>query len=100
MLGEADIAAMFDHLDCVDGAVDVKVGTTTVKGLRDREAMEVLGEQMPGVIAGQDTVHVQSGALPGLAPGVTVTVDGKAYVAREVLPYGDGAMTKILLRTP
>ena len=55
---------------------------------------------MPGTIAGEDFVHVQTGVLAGLSSGAAITVNGIAYVVLKVLPYGDGAMTRIALRKP
>jgi hypothetical protein len=99
-LGETDIAAMLDDLKAAGGGVDVTLGATTVIGLLDREAVELLGGEMPGVVSADEVVHVASGALPGLASGASLTVDGTGYVVLKVLPYGDGAMTRIALRKP
>jgi hypothetical protein len=99
-LGESDIAAMLADLAAAGGGVEVTLGATTVHGLLDREAVELFGGEMPAVIAADDVVHVQSGALPGLASGASISVGGIAYVVLKVLPYGDGAMTRIALRKP
>lgn len=99
-LGEADIAAILADLAAAGGGVEVSLGGVTVTGLLDREAIEILGDQMPGVIAAEEMVHVQSGVLPGLQSGAAITVGGTAYVVLKVLPYGDGAMVRALLRKP
>ena len=99
-LGETDIAAMLADLAAAGGGVDVTLGATTVTGLLDREAAELLGGEMPAVVAADEIVHVQSGTLPGLASGMPITVGGTSYVILKVLPYGDGAMTRIALRKP
>jgi len=99
-LGESDITAILVDLAAAGGGVQVTLGGTTVTGLLDREAVELLGDQMPGVVAAEEMVHVQSGALPGLQSGAAITVGGTAYVVLKVLPYGDGAMVRALLRTP
>jgi hypothetical protein len=99
-LGEADIAAMLGDLAMVGGTVAVTLGNTTVSGILDREAVEVLGDEMPGVVSDQEIVHVQTGALPGLASGASITVGGFSCVVLKALPYGDGAMTRIVLRKP
>lgn len=78
----------------VDGTV------YTTHGLRDRDAIELFGGEMPGVQATDDAVHIQTGALPGLAVGLAVTIDGEARVVHAMQPYGDGAMCRILPRTP
>jgi len=100
VLGEADVAAMLADLEEAGGGVDVTLGDVTVTGLLDCEAVEVLGGEMPAVVAADETVHVRSGALPGLASGAPVTVDGIDYVVLKVLTYGDGAMTRVALRKP
>ena len=99
-LGESDIASMLSDLAASGGGVDVTLGTTTVTGLLDREAAEILGGEMPAVVAADELVHVRSDSLPGLASGVSITVGGTDYVVLKVLPYGDGAMTRIALRNP
>ena len=99
-LGESDITAILADLAAAGGGVEVTLDGVTVTGLLDREAVEVLGDQMPGVIAAEEMVHVQSGVLPGLQSGAAITVGGTAYTVMKVLPYGDGAMVRALLRTP
>jgi hypothetical protein len=99
-LGESDIAAMLADLAVAGGGVEVTLGATTVHGLLDREAVELFGGEMSAVIAADEVVHVQSGAIAGLSSGASITVAGVAYVVLKVLPYGDGAMTRVALRKP
>jgi hypothetical protein len=99
-LGESDIAEMLADLAQAGGGVEVTLGPTTVTGLRDNEAVELFGGDMPTVISADEVIHVQSGVLPGLASGASLTVDGIGYVALKVLLYGDGAMTRVALRKP
>lgn len=99
-LGESDIAAMLEDLAAAGGGVEVRLGSTTVHGLLDREAVELFGGEMPALVAADEVVHVQSGTLPGLSAGAAITVDGVAYAVLKVLPYGDGAMTRVALRKP
>ncbi len=99
-LGEEDIAAMLADLAEAGGGVEIALGEATTTGLRDLEAAELLGDAMPGVVAADEVVHVRTGALPGLTSGAPITVDGTSYVVLKVLPYGDGALTRIALRTP
>lgn len=99
-LGESDITAILADLAAAGGGVEVAIGGVTVTGLLDRETVEILGDQMPPVVAAEQVVHVQDGALPGLQPGAAITVGGTGYVVLKVLPYGDGAMVRALLRTP
>ena len=99
-LGETDIAAMLSDLAEAGGGAQVTLGGATVTGLIDLEAAEILGGEMPAVVAADEVVHVKSESLPGLASGVPITVDGTDYVVLKALPYGDGAMTRIVLRKP
>ncbi len=100
VLGENDVAAMLADLAAAGAGVAVALGAATVTGLRDREAAEFFAGEMPAVVAADEVVHVQTGALPGLASGAAITVDGAAYVVLKVLPHGDGAMVRIALRKP
>ncbi len=99
-LGESDIAAMLADLAQAGGGVDVTLGSKTVHGLLDREAAEIFGGDMPAVVSADEVIHVQSGGLPGLASGASITVGGIAYVVLKVLPYGDAAMSRVALRKP
>ena len=99
-LGESDISVMMADLASAGGGVEVILGDSKVTGLLDREAVELFGTEMPAVVAAEEIVHVQSGALPGLASGTSITVAGTGYTVLKVLPYGDGAMTRVVLRKP
>ncbi len=99
-LGGSDIPEVLADLALVGGTVSVTLGETTVTGVLDREAVEVLADEMPGAISEAEVVHVQAGALPGLTSGAAITVGGFPYVVQKALPYGDGAMTRIVLRKP
>lgn len=99
-LGESDIASMLADLAAAGGGVQVTLGATTVTGMLDREAALVLGDEMPGAVSEDEVVHVETLALPGLTSGAAITVGGLPYVVPKALPYGDGAMTRIVLRKP
>jgi len=99
-LGGDDIPAMLEDLAAAGAAVDVTFGSTTVNGLLDREAAELFGGEMPAVIGADEVVHVESTAFPDLDSGNSIIVGGTAYKVLKVLPYGDGAMTRIVLRKP
>lgn len=102
-LGAADIAAMMADLFAAGGAVEITLGPTTVNGVRDSDAVELFGLEAPPVRADDLALHIGTNSLPGLAPGVTIIVDGgefseQPFIARELVIYGDGAMTRIHLR--
>jgi len=99
-LGESDISVIMADLATAGGGVKVILGDSKVTGLLDREAIEFFGAEMPAVVAAEEIVHVQGGALPGLASGTSITVAGTDYTVLKVLPYGDGAMTRVVLRKP
>lgn len=97
-LGQDEITEMMAVLAAAGGGVTVVRGSTSVHGLRDREAVELFGQDTPGVRAMDEVVHVASAALPNLTPGTYLTVDGTAYRVRDVVSYGDGALLAIHLR--
>jgi hypothetical protein len=99
-LGGADIPEVLADLALVGGTVAVTLGEATVTGVLDREAIEILGDEMPGAVSEEEVVHVQTGVLPGLVSGAAIGVGGFPYIVQKVLPYGDGAMTRIVLRKP
>ena len=98
-LGEADITAMLAEIAAAGGGVRVSLGSTTVAGLRDHEAVELLGGEMPGAITNAEAVHVATDSLPGLTSNSTVQVDGVDKKVVKALAYGDGALTRIELGT-
>lgn len=97
ILGEADIGPMLADILAMGGAVAVTFGSTTVAGLYDRDAVEIFGADTGPTIAEELVVHIQAGRLPGLVSGSTITVDGAAHRVTRVLPYGDGAMARIVM---
>ena len=99
-LGESDITSMLSDLAAAGGGVNVTLGSATVIGLLAREAAEIFGGDMPTLVATDEAVHVKSGSLSGLVSGVSIVVGGTNYVVLKALPYGDGAMTRIILRKP
>jgi hypothetical protein len=99
-LGDRDITAILADFAAAGSAVRVTLGEGSATGLLDREAVEIFAGEMPALVAAEHVVHLQSGALPGLEPGAAITVAGTPFVVLKVLPYGDGAMVRALLRTP
>jgi hypothetical protein len=89
--GDADLDAML-----ADFGVPVGVGSTTVNGIRDQSQDEVADpEYGSGLISRSVFVRVKTGALPGLAPGAAITVDGASLVVVRALELDDGAITRI-----
>lgn len=87
----ADLPALL-----ADFGVPVTLGTTTVRGLLDREGELVLEEPGTSALAEQAVIlTVPTGSLPGLAPGVTLVADGTTYRVRERLQVDDGALTRV-----
>lgn len=100
ILGGTDVAAMLADLAAAGGGVAVTHGSTTTTGLRDEEAVELFGGEMPELIGIARVIQIASGSLPGLASGSAIAVDGTSYVVAQILPYGDGAMCRLALRNP
>jgi hypothetical protein len=106
-LGAADIAAMIADLLAAGGAVQMTLGTATINGVRDTDAVELFGMESAPVRADDLALHVETASLSALmVPGATVVVtddeefDDQPFVIRELVQYGDGAMTRIHLRNP
>ncbi|HLE61033.1 MAG TPA: hypothetical protein VI700_05810 [Thermoanaerobaculaceae bacterium] len=90
--GAADIPALLADL-----GVDVMVGGTMVKGLVDRPGQELLeSEGAAALISTAILVTVQTGALPALAAGAAITVDGVSYLVQRRLEIDDGQLTQVL----
>lgn len=96
-LGSDDIQEMIEDLADAGGAVRVTLNGVTAYGLRDTEAVELLGVEMPGVIGAEEMIHVQAEDFPTAASHQDLTVDGVAWRILKVLPYGDGAMMRLAL---
>jgi hypothetical protein len=98
--GEADIAAIMADLAEAGACVEVQFDGQKTQGLYDHEAVEILGAEMPAIVAADQVVHIQQGQLQGLDSGALVIVDGVSYRILKALPYGDGAMVRVALRQP
>lgn len=90
--GAADLPSLY-----ADMGVPVIVAGTTTKGLVDRADEEFL--QADGSSAGQIgrrvVVSVQTGTLPALARGVSITVNGEAFKVLSFEVFNDGQETSI-----
>lgn len=98
-LGSADIASMLSDLHDLGDAVTVTIGAQSTFGVWDVRAAEYFGDGEPQVGGTEKSVHVQTGTLSALSSGASITVDGTAYRVRDFSPYGDGAMTRVLLES-
>lgn len=94
-LGASRIQAMLNRV-----GVPIVLGGTTVKGALDNADSE---EAFPGGISVAGTevrVAIKTGALPGLAHGSSVTVDGTAYRVLALRKIGDGEVTVVYCGNP
>lgn len=80
----ADVLAMMQR-----GGAVVTVASVTTKGLVDTEGVKVLRD----LRAKRIRVRTPTGALPGIAIGAGMTVDGTEYVVTRVLQVDEGAVT-------
>lgn len=92
---EGDVTAMIE--DSPD-AVDVTIGSTTVKGLRDTVDPEVLAGEGTMARGKQREVSVATDSLPGLAKGAAITVEGESFKVSDFEQVEDGALTVIRVR--
>jgi len=88
---QADIPRMYAHL----GDVDVTFGATTIRGARTIADESLLQGQAADFIANAITVEVETEALPGLAEGLAITIDGIACQILRVQQTDDGALTLV-----
>ncbi len=80
-----------------DFGVPVTLGENTVRGLLDIADEEILDSGAPSPIIGKGVVFtLETGGLPGLAVGVTMTSEGATYKVRQMMQIGDGALTRAL----
>lgn len=88
---EAEIPALLR-----DFGVDVTLGASTVRGVVDQTDEGTLQGSGPAAMIEESiVVTVQTGSLPGLAVGSSITVGGDAYVVRDRRKIGDGALTAL-----
>jgi hypothetical protein len=96
LFSDDDIDAMIE----ATGGVDVTVAGVTVQGLPRRPGVEVFGDgDVPAVEDLAEVVTVRTGALPALAPGVSIDVDGTLFKVLSALPIEDGALTRVVCTT-
>lgn len=99
-LSDRDITAILADLAAAGLGARVTLGGASTIGLFDHEAVELFAGEMPATVSAEYAVHLQSGSLPGLEPGASLKVAGTTYAVLKVLPYGDGQMVRVLLRSP
>lgn len=88
-LGAEDLDALLE-----DAGVEVTLGSTTVKALRDERGVDML-DPTTAPIAGTEIVFViRRGALAGLVEGATLVSEGTTYEVRKVAPVDDGAFVR------
>lgn len=90
---EEDIAGLLDEPGI---GVDVTAGEATTKGILDTADEELLRGEGTHLIGKGIVVTLKTDSLPGLKIGDPITVDGRAYVVRDKLQTGDGALTRVL----
>lgn len=95
--GEADLLGAF----LTDFAVPVVLGLATTRGILDQETAAELDGIARAADVEQLSVLVKTGVLTSLGIGSSLTVDGVAYVVRDVRREPpDGALTRIWLAEP
>ena len=96
LLGEEDIDSVLADLEEVGGTIDVTIAGVTVKGIRRNTDQSVLAGEIPISVSGSMIgVAVKTGALPGLAHGVAITVQGTALKVDDFRRVGNGVWTHI-----
>ena len=93
MYGDADIDYMVGH----DFAVTVVYQAQSVSWQLDERGDEPLRGHVSGVSGTELSIYGRAGSLTGLAIGQAITVDGIAYVIRNIQPE-DQQMVRVFLR--
>lgn len=93
MYGDADLDYMVGH----DFGVAVVYGTQKATWQLDVKWQEVLAGHVSGISASDLSIFGRAGSLTGLAIGAAITVDGVAYVIRDVQPE-DASTTRVELK--
>jgi|688.fasta_scaffold02092_46 hypothetical protein len=88
--------ALAEPLDAFlsDFGVAVSNGTTTTVGLLDRPGEVIAGGS---VISIEYALTIKASVYPSLKFGDTLTVDGGAYVVRQVQPLDDGVFCLVYM---
>lgn len=88
--------ALAEPLDAflADFGVSVTDGTTQTLGILDRPGEVIAGG---AVISIEYALTIKASIYPSLKFGDTLTVDGGAYVVRQVQPLDDGVFKLIYL---
>lgn len=92
--GGADLQPLLNQV-----GVDVTVGTTTVKGMRDVEDVAGPIGDAATLYQKQVRVRVVTGAL-ALTEGATITVEGVSFRVIAAHQVGDGAYTLVYCGKP
>lgn len=90
--GDADIAPMLAEF-----GVPMTYGQTTVSAIRDEADAEDIQAAGGAFVGRLVTVEYKTTALPALAAGAIVEVDGDFYTVVQVMRVGDGATSRALL---
>jgi len=75
------------------GSQDLVWGTTTVQAIVERYSAEI----MDRTIGVSHTATIETGTLPGIIEGDTVSTDGQGYRVRSIRQLFDGALTRLYL---
>lgn len=87
---EGDIDGML-----ADMGVPVTFGAYSALALVDSaDELLLAGGGLPGVIGTKIVITFKTSALPGLAVGSAITIDGASYTVRSRASQGDGAVTQ------
>lgn len=89
-----DLAPFFSAAEFASAVV---WGAQTANGIIDQASDDIMG----GRAIGQDIeLTLPAASLPNIARGASITVDGTAWLVREVRLLDDGALKRLMLGRP
>lgn len=76
-------------------SAEVRIKSDAARGLVKTAGTVIRQGRATSAIGQEVSVQVRTGSLPSLRIGASITVDGEAYLVREILATETGLMTTI-----
>lgn len=96
-LGAGDLAGILADLERLDEAVAITFGGLTITGILLSDHAVISDSLEGSQVSRVNALMIPADGLPGIAVDSEVTVDGTAYVVRDVILPDDRAVRVLLL---